>query len=79
MSSTFYADTEPRNVAVNCRHCRNRISFVRPQRLGPEIGLKCSKCERRMIYTAGDLHAFAEPIKTQPADPSVGLLARLFG
>jgi|RhiMetdeSRZDD1v2_1073273.scaffolds.fasta_scaffold2925472_1 hypothetical protein len=79
MENTGYADTEPRNVAVNCRYCSNRISFVRPQRLGPEIGLKCSKCERRMIYTAADLHAFADPIKAQSADPSVGLLARLFG
>jgi DNA-directed RNA polymerase subunit RPC12/RpoP len=78
MASTDYAETEPRNVAVNCRHCSNRISFVRPQRLCPEIGLKCSKCGRRMIYAAADLHAFADPIKAQPADVSVGLLARLF-
>jgi hypothetical protein len=79
MGITFYAETEPRSLAVNCRFCGNKISFVKPQRLGSEIGLKCSKCERRMIYAAADLHAFAGPIKTQAADPSVGLLARLFG
>jgi hypothetical protein len=79
MASTVYAETEPRNVAVNCRHCGNRIPFVRPQRLGSEIGLKCAKCERRMIYTAADLHAFGDPIKSQPRKPTGGLLARIFG
>jgi hypothetical protein len=43
MGIVVYAQTEPHNVAVNCRHCGNRISFVRPQRLSSEVGLKCSK------------------------------------
>jgi hypothetical protein len=79
MGIVVYAQTEPHNVAVNCRHCGNRISFVRPQRLSSEVGLKCSKCERRMIYAAADLLAFGDPTKARATEPSVGLLARLFG
>jgi hypothetical protein len=79
MGVAVYANTEPHNVAVNCRHCSNRISFVRPQRLGSEIGLKCPKCERRMIYTAADLCGFGDPTKGQPTPPSAGFLERFFG
>jgi hypothetical protein len=79
MGITFYAETEPCSFAVKCRFCGNKISFVKPQRLGSEIGLKCSKCERRMIYTAADLQVFGDPTKAQPTQPSVGLLARIFG
>ena len=67
------------NVAVNCRFCGNKIPFVKPERLGSEIGLKCPKCERRKIYAAADLHPFGGPTKTQPTQRRVGLLARLFG
>jgi hypothetical protein len=77
MRSAVYAKTEPHDVAVSCHHCGNRISFVRPQRLSSEIGLKCPKCERRLIYTAAEVHAFAS--KAKSTDPGVGLLARIFG
>jgi hypothetical protein len=79
MESNVYAETEPCTVAVNCRHCGNRISFVSPRRLGSEVGLKCSKCERRMIYTAADVQVLGDRTKAQPTQPSTGLLARLFG
>src|SRR5215208_155292 len=75
----IYTETNPRNVAVNCRFCGNKIPFVRPERLGTEIGLKCSKCERRMIYAAADVYPFGGPTKTQVTQLGVGLLARLFG
>jgi hypothetical protein len=77
MGIVVYSQTESRNVAVNCRHCGNEISFVRPWRLGSEVSLKCFRCERRMFYTVVDLHTFND--KSQPKQPSAGLLARLFG
>src|SRR5215216_1689804 len=75
----IYTETNPRNVAVNCRFCGNKIPFVKPERLGYEIGLKCPKCERRMIYAAAEVYPFGGPTKTQATQPGVGLLARLFG
>ena len=61
----IYTETNLRNVAVNCRFCGNKIPFVKPERLGVEIGLKCPKCERRMIYAAADVYPFGGPTKTQ--------------
>jgi len=75
----IYTETNLRNVAVNCRFCGNKIPFVKPERLGSEIGLKCPKCERRMIYAAAEVYPFGGPTKTQATQPGVGLLARLFG
>jgi hypothetical protein len=64
------AQSEPHDVAVNCRSCGNVISFVRPHRLGAEIGLKCSMCGRRMIYTAADLLSFGDSKKLSLRRPA---------
>jgi hypothetical protein len=71
MSSTVFRQVGPNHASLNCRHCSNRIFFVRPQRLGSEIGLTCANCGRRLIYTAADLAAVGDPIKGRPVPPNV--------
>lgn len=48
------------NAAVICKHCQALITFTKPAPLPEIIGLRCSECGRRRVYTATDI----QPLKS---------------
>ena len=48
---------EKHDVAVTCQNCQAVISFKKPATALPKIiALKCPRCERRKVYTPGEVY-----------------------